>query len=319
MPTLTDLKLAGRCCRTSAISVLLFSMMVATPFTGSQGHDGKIPKTTKREVRNGKPIDLVERAITTICRERVRDPMGTVPIDEMAVQPPLPLTDSRVVAARSRAQALLPVARRLVPFALTKIAANYNLEPLSVRWIVERVQAVSFIKAEVGQHDNAVWRPSEPDTITFGTVFLAGLRSDEAVLAVLAHELTHAVDGTDRALQPVFMRIASKASSSMGTLAAGELVCDLVGIEVLRDHVGQTSKGGNTRQRLSRALQQDCVRQDLADQTHLSPRETMRTLLELQPKFATTFATENRKKEPKKPMSRTGLAGRKKSWRRHRA
>lgn len=314
MRRLTDLKLAGRCCRAIAVSALLFSMTVATPFNGSQGRGRKIPRNPKEDAPIGKPIDLVERAIATICRERLRDPIGSVPIDEMAIQPPLPLTDSRVVAARSRAQALLPVARRLVPFALTKIAASHNLEPLSLRWIVERVQAVSLIKAEVDEHDNAVWRPSEPDTIIFGTVFLAGLRSDEAVLAVLAHELTHAVDGTDRALQPVFMRIAGKESlgRSIGMLAAGELVCELVGIEVLRDHIGQTSKRGNIRQRLSRVLQKDCVRQDLADEHHLSPRDTMRMLLTLQPKLASTLATEDRGKKQKKPKRQTVLPGRKK-------
>src|SRR5947208_1328174 len=53
--------------------------------------------------------DAVERAVTVVCKERARDPQGSIPIDVMAAAPPLPPTDSRVAAGRVRAERLLPV------------------------------------------------------------------------------------------------------------------------------------------------------------------------------------------------------------------
>ncbi len=271
-------------------------ILLLTPFWDASA---RIPQTKKRpRVVVRKPsaptgsIDSVERAMNSICTQRGRDPQATVPIDEMATQQVLPLTHPQVIAARKRAESLLPVAKRLVPFALSHIAAMNDLKPLSLRWIITRVQAVKTIKTEVEERDNSAWRSSEPDAIVFGTIFLAGLRSDEAIIAVLAHELTHAVNGTDQALQPVFTHIGTKAArigSPVSVSAAAELTCELVGIEVLRDYVSQTSKSGPTAQRLIRAFEKDCVRKDLADENHLSPRQTMRLLLKLEPDVSTAI------------------------------
>ncbi len=233
--------------------------------------------------------DPVERAVAFVCQDRTRDAQGTVPIDVMAAQTTLPITDSRVIEGRNRAQSMLPTAKRLIPFALSRVAANNRLEPLSLKWIIERVRSINVIKAEPGQRDNAVWRPSEPDTIIFGTVFLAGLRSNEAMIAVLAHEITHAINGTDNALQPVFKRVGDKSSTfgkPIAFAAAVEIACELVALEVARDYVSQSSSRGLQRRRLARPLQKGCVTRDLSDPDHLSPRETMRLLVMLEPKLA---------------------------------
>jgi hypothetical protein len=256
-------------------------------------------------VREALKPDMVERAITTICQERIRDPQGSIPIDVMASQPPLPLDDPRVVEGRRRAERLLPVAKRLVPIALSRLAASYDLEPLSLNWIVSRANTVGTINAEVEAHDNAAWRPNEPRAITFGTIFLAGLRSDEAMITVLAHELTHAVNGTDQALQPLLSRIGAKASQMRGSPVEGEIAVELasemVGIQVLREYTGRSSKGGVMRRHLARALGKDCVRLDLADAHHLSPRETMRILLRLDPTLTSALAGGgDGKKRPRK-------------------
>lgn len=251
--------------------------------------------------------DAVERTITTICKERVRDPQGSIPIDVMAAQPPLPLTDPRVIEGRRRAERLLPVAKRLVPYALSRLAASYNLEPMSLNWIIARANTVSAINVEVEAHDNAAWRPDEPHSITFGTVFMTGLRSDEAMITVLAHELTHAINGTDQALQPLLTRIGARASqtkgSPVGTEITGELASEMVGIQVLREYTGRSSKGGVTRRHLARALGKDCVRLDLADAHHLSPRETMRMLLRLDPNLTSGSTMTGGKKRTKKRRS----------------
>lgn len=237
--------------------------------------------------------NIVERAITTICTERAQDPLGSIPIDEMGAQQPLPLTDARVKEGRKRAERLLPSAKKLVPSLLSQLAATYNLEALSRDWIKERVNAVRVIKAEVENHDNASWRPNEPHAIIFGTVFLAGLRSDEAMIAVLAHELTHAIDGTDQALLPLVRRIRARASqvggASVGEDMAIELTCEMVGLRVMRDYTSRTGNAKTMAQRLTRAMGKDCVHLDLADESHLSPRETMRLLLKLEPDLATAI------------------------------
>ncbi|MDX6444658.1 MAG: hypothetical protein QOH71_1732 [Blastocatellia bacterium] len=301
--------------RLLTIAALLL-LMYGVAVSGQHEHR-KPSKPAKDAVAKSVSVDAVERAISTICRERVRDSAGTQPIDEMAFQPSLPITDSRVIAGTARARTLLPVAKRLVPFALTKIASRENLEPLNLKWIVERARAVSFIKPDVSEHDNAVWRPSAPDTITIGTVFLAGLRSDEAMIAVLAHELTHAIDGNDHALQPVFARIADKTSvDGFGAHgSATEITCELVAIEVVRDLISQTPSQGKTSRRLARAFQKDCVQTDLADDAHLSPRNMMRTLLSLEPNISAAFARNTLAKETKQRKAVRGISHRKRAKR----
>lgn len=236
----------------------------------------------------GRP-GVVEQAAAVVCAERAHDPQGSIPIDGMAAQPPLPLNDPRVKEGRKRAERLLPVAKKLVPPALAWLAAAYNLESLDRKWIAERVNAVRIIKVEVEGRDNARWRPGEPNAITFGTVFLAGLRSDEAMLAVLSHELTHAIDGTDDALQPLVGRIGLRAAQAgrgpVVEAVATELTCELIGLSVMREYPARKSTAKSAGQRLTRALGKDCVETDIADENHLSPRDTMRVLLALEPEL----------------------------------
>ena len=54
--------------------------------------------------------------------------------------------------------------------------------------------------------DNASVFLSRPHVITFGTIFLAGLRSDEGMISVLAHELMHVADGDNDSLRPLVCR-----------------------------------------------------------------------------------------------------------------
>ena len=65
-----------------------------------------------------------------------------------------------------------------------------------------RVEAVRRIKPDVDSRDNASVLLRDPRVIDFGTIFLAGLRSDEAVVSVLAHELTHIAGGQADSLRP---------------------------------------------------------------------------------------------------------------------
>jgi hypothetical protein len=283
--------------------ILLFTQLLGVQRGNAQTYKRRRTISSKRRVPIGE-ADIVDRAVTVICGERVRDPQGSIPIDIMATQRALPLNDLHVIAGKARAQRLLPIAKQLVPLALSRIAAANNLKAQSLNWIIARVEAINTIKAEIEERDNSAWRPSEPHSIIFGTIFLTGLRSDEAMIAVLAHELTHAISGTDQALQPIFMQVGAKASQlermPIGEAAAMELTCDMVGIQVMRDYIAQVSGRGTIRRRLTRALEKNCVSRDLADANHLSPRETTRLLLRLEPEITKAIAGTRGKQLPGK-------------------
>lgn len=268
----------------------------------STGSEGRVPSEEEE-------TDIIERAITMICKERVHDPQGSIPIDEMAAQRSLPLTDSRVVLGAARAQRLLPIAKRLVPLALSRLATANNSETMSPAWITSRLQTINSIKVEIEERDNAAVRSSEPRAIIFGTIFLAGLRSDEAMIAVLAHELTHVIDGPEHTLQPLFMRVGVRASQAGRVQvqggAAKELTCELVGIRVMQEYSFKVPSKESMRRRLARALEKNCVREDLADETHLSPRETLQALLILEPELTKVIAgaaKRGRTKKKTKPL-----------------
>lgn len=252
--------------------------------------------------------DIIERAVASICEDRSRDPQGSIPIDQMAAQSALPLTNQKVIEGRKRAERLLPVAKKLVPSALSHLAADYNLEPLNINWIYSRVKAVNIIKPEMDAYDNAYWRPSEPNAIIFGTIFLAGIRSDEAMITVLVHELTHAVNGTDQSLQPLFSRVESRVSRlqnlSIQESMAVELTCEAVGLQAMRSHTGKALDKRTTRP-LARAVGKNCVQRDLADATHLSPRNTLRALLTLEPELAIAITGAEEKRSPKSRNHKT--------------
>jgi hypothetical protein len=272
-------------------------LLVAVPGQGQSGIQATDVRVSSENAAR------VEKAIEFICQDRARDPKATVPIDKMASQPLMPLTMSRVMAGRDRAHSMLPVAKRLLPFALSHVAASNGLEPLSSKWILERVSSITAIRPDVSEGDNASWRPSEPNAIVFGTVFLDALRSNEAMLAVLAHEITHAINGTDNALQPIVKRVGQR--TSVGFASAEELVCELVAIEVVRDYISQTSSQGSQNRRLARSLQKNCVSVDLSDAHHLSPRHTMRTLITLDPKLTFKVSHNPKSKQPKQKRVRT--------------
>lgn len=269
------------------VAILIMTQWIGTP-SGAQKQN--------RAQRANEPAaesDLIERAAGRICEERVMDPQGTIPIDEMALQDPLPLSDRRVIAGKERAQRLLPVVKRLLPSVLSRIGTDYQAQSISRDRIIARLGLVNTIKPDIEMRDNAIVRAREPNAIIFGTVFLAGLRSDEAMIAVLAHELTHVVDGQDHVLQVLVGRVATRTLQLSGMQIqprpAIELTCELAGIRVMQEYLRGTS-GVKNRQRLARAFEKDCVNHDLADSAHLSPRETLRLLLTLEPELTKTIA-----------------------------
>jgi hypothetical protein len=235
--------------------------------------------------------ELVQRAMNVACAERELDPQGSAPIDEMQARPSLPLRHAEVVAGAQRAERLLPVAKILAAESLRRLVREYGFrETPSLRAAFARLARVSAIRPDIELRDNASVLYKEPRTIRFGTIFLAGLRSDEGMLGVLAHELTHVADGAEGSLKALFRAVARRASNAaglrIGARRGEELTCDLVGALAVRAYIARTPGVETLARRTARALAHNCVERDHTDHAHLSPRTTMRAVLALDPTLA---------------------------------
>src|SRR5437899_7311649 len=218
--------------------------------------------SVSRETFSAADQALVQRAIGVTCSERVRDPFGSMPIDQMQARPSLSVNNPNAIAGARRAERLMPVARKYVTRALLKLARDYDFygsiyNRSRVNSAIGRVQAVRRIEPDMDARDNAsVWL-REPHTIEFGTIFLAGLRSDEGMLSVLAHELTHIADGQSDSLRPLFRAVARRAAARTGFSITGqraeELVCDLVGLFAAHEFVKGNVSWEPLVRRLARA------------------------------------------------------------------
>lgn len=243
------------------------------------------------ETMSGEEREMVERAIEAACIERRRDPKGSVPIDDMQGRPSLPVNSAEAVAGSERAQRLLPIAKNLTIESLNRLAREYKLSSgnsLSrFQRAFQRVRLVRRIKPDMDSRDNASVLMRNPATITFGTIFLAGLPSDEAMISVLSHELVHIADGDQGALLPLYRAVGQRASSLTGLSVRGqraeELTSDLIGALAAREFVADSPDYDRLPRRLSRAVAHNCVAADEGDEDHLSPRETIRALFSLNP------------------------------------
>ena len=243
---------------------------------------------------------LVERAIGAACAERVRDPLGSTPIDEMQARPSLPVNDPQAVAGVERAERLLPATRKLVAAVIIRLSREYDLygttaERARITAAAARVEAVKRIKPDVDSRDNASVLLRDPHSIEFGTIFLAGLHSDESMVSVLGHELTHIAGGQTDSLRPLFRAIGRRAATRTGLRIQGqraeELVCDLVGVMTARAFIKQTPGWEPLSRRLARAVEHNCVDDDASDEDHLSPRNTIRALFALDMELAGEMLT----------------------------
>ena len=248
-----------------------------------------------RESLSPEAREMVELASNVVCRERARDPKGSVPIDEMQGRPSLPVRSPEAVAGAEHAQRLLPTAKSLVAASLRGLAKDYSFgnsraSNARLQRAIARVEAVRNIRPDVDSRDNASVFLRNPHTIVFGTIFLAGLPSDEGIISVLAHELVHIADGSEDGLGVLFRGVGNRASNLTGMQIheqrAEELTCDLVGTLATRSYVADTPSYEPLPRRISRSLEHNCVDQDEGDDDHLSPRNTIRALLALDPILA---------------------------------
>jgi len=208
----------------------------------------------------------------------------------MQKRPSLSLRAPDVISGAERAQRLLANAKALAIASLRELSRTYKLDrsrghSLRMSRAVARIQAVSRVKPDIDARDNASVYLKTPHTITFGTIFLAGLPSDEGMISVLAHELTHIGDGNSDTLRPLFQAVGERASSLTGMSIheqrAEELTCDLIGALAVQSFITAAPNYDSLPRRLARSVEHNCVDEDDSDEEHLSPRNTLRAVLTL--------------------------------------
>lgn len=235
---------------------------------------------------------LLEQAMEVVCTQQKLDPQSNIPIDEMQARPSLPVHSPEAQAGLARAQRVLPIAKNLVISALRELTVEYGFQSssrfrLRIQQAMVRVRSVQRVKPDMDSRDNASVFLTRPHTITFGTIFLAGLRSDEGMIGVLAHELMHIADGNADSLRALVGAVSVKASALTGLDIRGqraeELTCDLIGAMAVRSYVADSPSYESVTRRLARSVQHNCVEIDEGDEDHLSPRNTIRALLAIHP------------------------------------
>jgi hypothetical protein len=273
------------CASCFLLIVLSFSTALSQERSGS--HSTRVRATMSPETKA-----LVEEATGLVCTQAKLDPMGSVAIDEMQARPSLPLHSPEARTGAERAQRLLPLAKKLVITALRQLSTEYGFVKsprfrFRINQAIARVNFVKRVRPDMESRDNASVYLSRPHMITFGTIFLAGLRSDEGMISVLAHELMHIADGDNDSLRPLVSAVGNKASELTGLDVHGqrgeEITCDLIGAMAVRAYVGDTPGYESITRRLARSIQHNCVEVDEGDEDHLSPRNTIRALLALNP------------------------------------
>jgi hypothetical protein len=267
--------------------ICIVSAAPALAQTKSGSHSTRRPPSMSTEAKA-----LVEEAIGIVCTHAKLDPQSSQAIDEMQARPSLPVQSPEARAGAERAQRLLPLAKSLVAKSLRQLATDYGLNKsprfrVRMNQAIGRINAVRRVRPDMESRDNASVFLSRPRVITFGTLFLAGLRSDEGMISVLAHELMHIADGENDSLRPLVSAIGNKASDLTGLDVHGqrgeEITCDLVGAIAARAYVANTPGYESIARRLARSIQHNCVEIDEGDEDHLSPRNTIRALLALNP------------------------------------
>ena len=186
---------------------------------------------------------LLEEASAVVCTQAKLDPKSSIAIDEMQARPSLPVQHPDAQTGAQRAQKLLPIAKALVISSLRQLVVEYNLHnsrrfERRIQQAIARVSAVRRVRPDMESRDNASVFLSRPQVITFGTIFLAGLRSDEGMISVLAHELMHIADGENDSLRLLVGAVGNKATDLTGLDVQGqrgeEVTCDLIGAMSVR-------------------------------------------------------------------------------------
>ena len=288
----------------SFLRLILASLLLVSVVLGqkSGSHPSRVRTPMTPEAKA-----LVDNAIGVVCTQAKLDPQSSTAIDVMQAKPSLPVQSPEAKAGAERAQRLLPDAKALAISALNQLAVEYGLNKsprfrLRLQQATARVNSVKRVRPDMESRDNASVFLSKPHVITFGTIFLAGLRSDEGMISVLAHELLHIADGDFDSLRPLVSAVGNKASDLTGLEIHGqraeEITCDLIGAMAARAYIANTPGYESITRRLARSIQHNCVEVDEGDEDHLSPRQTIRALLALNPVLVRELINDREERTP---------------------
>ena len=288
----------------SFLRLILASLLLVSVVLGqkSGSHPSRVRTPMTPEAKA-----LVDNAIGVVCTQAKLDPQSSTAIDVMQAKPSLPVQSPEAKAGAERAQRLLPDAKALAISALNQLAVEYGLNKsprfrLRLQQATARVNSVKRVRPDMESRDNASVFLSKPHVITFGTIFLAGLRSDEGMISVLAHELLHIADGDFDSLRPLVSAVGNKASDLTGLEIHGqraeEITCDLIGAMAARAYIANTPGYESITRRLARSIQHNCVEVDEGDEDHLSPRQTIRALLALNPVLVRELISDREERTP---------------------
>ncbi len=284
--------------------LLLLAPAVPAQKSGSHSTRGRASMSAEAKA-------LLENAIGVVCTQAKLDPQSSIAIDDMQARPSLPVQSPEAKAGAERAQRLLPIAQELMINSLRQLVVEYGLDksPKFEKRLAQataRVSAVKRVRPDMESRDNASVFLSKPHVITFGTIFLAGLRSDEGMISVLAHELMHIADGDNDSLRPLVNAIGSKASDLTGLDIRGqrgeEITCDLIGAMAARAYITTTPGYESIARRVARSIQHNCVELDEGDEDHLSPRNTIRALLALNPALVRELINDREERTPDRKL-----------------
>ena len=281
--------------------------LVSSSFAQKSGsHSSRVRSTMTAEANA-----LVDDAIGIVCTQAKLDPQSSWAIDTMQARPSMSVQSPEAKAGAERAQRLLPEAKTLAINSLRQLATEYGLRKsprfrLRLQQATARVNSVRRVRPDMESRDNASVFLSKPHVITFGTIFLAGLRSDEGMISVLAHELIHIADGDLDSMRPLVSRVGNKASDLTGLDIHGqraeEITCDLIGAMAARAYVAKTPGYESIARRLARSVQHNCVEVDEGDEDHLSPRQTIRALLALNPVLVRELVNDREERTPARKL-----------------
>lgn len=184
----------------------------------------------------------------------------------------------------ARAARLLPLARRLATEVLADVAGRYGGGTEQVRRACARVEAVTDVRLDEGLGDLAEFDEEKPTQVSVGAEYARDLESDDEVVVLLTHELTHAA-AVDGDLDGLIAAVAAEARQRAGVFAAAEqqedLLCEYVGAQALKRFARLYPDREAPAARVGRVFACDQQEGDEADAEHLSSAETWRALRSL--------------------------------------
>src|SRR5205814_2260459 len=160
------------------VSIAFLLCIIHVPLLAQTPRRSGAHSTTSRDAFTPADRRLIERAIGATCAERIRDPFGSMPIDEMQSRPSLAVNNPDAVTGARRAERLLPTTRRLAVNAIIELAKQYDLygntaartRVSSATWSGSWLFASTSTRLRVGNRCRAALRARSNTTVWMMTL-----------------------------------------------------------------------------------------------------------------------------------------------------